>query len=101
MNRKVVIACDEQGQYTVGTEAPAMLADGAEVGMPPEAGAEPTAPAMDVQGGMKPAKDLDDALNQARTLLGAVQSTDGSPNPFQKGFAKVRPEGSPALGPSY
>lgn len=85
MKRTVIIDCDEQGQYSVGEQPSADAAvalEGADAeGLPPE----PT---------MAPARDLNDALAQAKAMFEQkVQSMDGGPSPFQKGFAKVAKTG--------
>lgn len=80
MNKTILIACDDQGQYSVGeqpTAEAAVAVEGADAeGHPPEAT-------------MAPARDLNDALAQAKQLFEQPQTTDGGPSPFQQGFAKV------------
>jgi hypothetical protein len=91
MNRTVKIACDEQGQYSVGLEGEVGVAlneTGQSVDTPPEAKLEPAA-------------SLDDALAKAKAIFETPQSADGSPSPFdsmQRGFDRVRPPAPAAAG---
>jgi hypothetical protein len=75
------------GQFTVG-----MLPQGQEEGGG-EGGADEEAEEAQW---MKPARDINDALKQAKQLLEEPQSAGGGPSPFESGFAKV--SGSPDMG---
>jgi hypothetical protein len=89
MNKTVCIACDDQGQYSVGLEGPEPAAgDGS---MPPDAGGGDALSGGDgtqaEQSLMAPAKDLDDALAQARALLEQGQAPDAGA--LARGFDRV------------
>lgn len=87
----VCIACttDAQGNmtYSVGIEPPEAPDTGAAPG-PDDEAAE--------QSAMQPAKDVNDALRQAKALLDQPQSADGGPSPFESAFANAR--GTPDMG---
>lgn len=96
MNRTVKIACDEQGQYSVGEQSnmgPATSDDQlAEANSEAGVAAEPQ---------MEPAASLEDALAKAKAIFEAPQSADGGPSPFdsmQRGFDRVRPPAPAVAG---
>jgi hypothetical protein len=94
------------GEYSVGIEPP----EGAEAGGEAEGAGDTDATAgagAGVPGGeadeeaneqswMKPAKDINDALRQAKQLLEQPTSASGGPSPFEQGFAGAR--GTPIAG---
>lgn len=77
------------GEFSVGIEPPEAEAAAAAPAIPggePAPGAEEEAE----KAYMKPARDIDDALRQAKQLLEQPQSADGGANPFEQGFAQAR-----------
>ena len=80
-NLTVIIDCDEQGNYSVGAE-------------PPESGSQASADTSGGEGGaqdqgegqiqMQAAKNLDDALAQAKALF--EQASSGNNDAAQKAF---------------
>lgn len=103
MSRTICIELDDDGTVSVGEEPPE-----AEVpeqsGAAPAEGAEAAPTGTAAAGGeeeaekayMKPAKNIDDALRQAKALLEQPQTTDGSQSPFEQGFAQA--QGAPDMG---
>lgn len=78
MNKTVTIACDEQGQYSVGEQPP--LDEGADM----DGGIG--RPGMDLQ----PVESLDAALDMARQLLSEEDPARAeNQGAFEKGFQKA------------
>lgn len=75
------------GQYSVGLEPPegADDTDDAAAGGAGGDGGEEANEASYMQ----PAKDINDALRQAKQLLETPQGAGGQPSPFEQGFANV------------
>lgn len=99
------------GEYSVGMEPPEGD-EGAEAGGEAEGATDTDATAAGAGGEadeeanekswMQPAKDINDALRQAKQLLEQPQSAEGGPSPFEQGFAGARGTpvaGSPGGGP--
>lgn len=99
---EVCIKKDEQGNFSVGAEAEDMPQQGAGMGggMAGMMGQE--APEGKEDAGMKPAKDLEDALNQARQLLSGSEQGGGDPNEMwnrvQRDRALAEQPGGPMMG---
>lgn len=91
---EVCIKKDENGQFSVGTEAADMPQQGGMMGQEAPEGQE--------DAGMKPAKDLEDALNQARQLLSGGEQGAGDPNEMwnrvQRDRALADQPGGPMMG---
>lgn len=85
---EVCIKKDENGQFSVGVEAE----EGNDIAMMSKQGQESS--------DMKPAKDLEDALNQARQLLsgGEGPSQNDMWNQVQRDRAMANQPGGPLMG---
>lgn len=91
---KVCIEKSEDGQFSVGPEAEEGMAKSGGMGMMGQGGE------MQESAGMKPAKDLEDALNQARQLLseGEGPSQNDMWNQVQRDRAMANQPGGPMMG---
>jgi hypothetical protein len=97
---EVCIKKDENGQFSVGTHAEAMESGemkGGGMGMMSGQGGMGEG---QESGGMKPAKDLEDALNQARQILssGEEPSQNDMWNQVQRDRAMANQPGGPMMG---
>ena len=90
---EVCIRKDENGQFSVGVEAE----EGNDVAMMSKQGGMQEG---QEDAGMKPAKDLEDALNQARQLLsgGEDPSQNDMWNQVQRDRAMANQPGGPMMG---
>lgn len=79
------------GEYKVGLQPPPGAPDADDAGGGAEPGeGSPEEEAQDQDSYMKPARDINDALKQAKQLLEQPQTGDGSDSPFEQGFAQAR-----------